>query len=125
MAISVQIYSNANSSSKTITFDFVGDILAPSDVPANASCNSFYFKITAGATQDNNVAFPVKIVRSLSDLVLYKAGSLTTRHQRIINYTNAYPDIRSMIIDYSYDFINGHAANLYGSECTLQRPMKF
>lgn len=121
MAISVSVYSNANSSSRTISFDFVGDILAPDDFPANAACQSFYFKVTASGTQDNNVAFPVKIVRSLSELVLNKVN------QSALNSgsTNAYTDIRSMIIDYAYDYINGHAANVYGSGCTLQRPMKF
>ena len=130
MAITVQVYSNANSATRSITFDFVSDILAPDDAPANASCNAscnaFYFKVTTSAVQDNSVAFPVKIVRSLSDLALYKPGATgVTKHQRIINYTNAYPDIRSMVVDYTYDFINGHTANLYSSECTLQRPMKF
>ena len=41
MAISVQIYSNANSSSKSISFDFVGDILAASDLPANNTSTAF------------------------------------------------------------------------------------
>ena len=128
MAISVQIYSNANASTKTITFEFVGDILAPDDVPANAACQSFYFKITAGATQDNNATYPVKIVRSLGDLALFKPGDATVaRHQTALNSgtTNSYGTIREMIVDYVWDYINGHAANEYGSQCTLQRPMKF
>lgn len=126
MAISVQIYSNANSSSRSINFAFVGDILADSDSPSNAACNAFYFKVTAGGTQDNNAAFPVKIVRSLSDLVLAKNGG-GTKHQSGLNSgsTNNYTDIKSMVIDYTYDYINGHAANAYGSGCTIQRPMKF
>jgi len=126
MAINVSIYSNANSSSRSLTFDFVGDILAPDDIPANASCNAFYFKITASGTQDNNAAFPVKIVRSLSDLALFKNGDATvTRKQRVVNTANAYSDIKSMVVDYTYDLINGHTTDLYGSECTYQAPMKF
>jgi hypothetical protein len=119
MAISVQIYSNANSSSKSISFDFVGDILAASDLPANNTSTAFYFKIIAGGTQDNNASFPVKIVRSMSDLVL------NGQKQRMSNVGTDYTDVRSMIIDYVYDYINGHSANLYSSGCTLQRPMKF
>ena len=121
MTISIQVYSNANSSSRSITFDFLGNILAPDDAPANASCNSFYFTATASGTQDNGVAFPVKIIRSLSELVLNK------NNQSALNggSTNAYSDVRSMIIDYVWDFVNGHAANEYGSGCTRQRPMKF
>jgi hypothetical protein len=119
MSISVQVYSNANSSSKSITFDFVSDILAPTDVAANTSSNAFYFKITAGGTQDNNVAFPVKIVRSLSELVLNK------QKQRINNVATDYDTISEFITDYIYDYINGHTANLYSSGCTAQNPMKF
>ena len=119
MAISVQIYSNANSSSRSISFDFVGDILSPSDVPTNVSCNSYYFKIVSGGTQDNNAAFPARVVRGLDELVLNKTK------QRVVNTANAYSDIRSMIVDYTYDFIHGHTADLYSSGCTLQRPMKF
>ena len=129
MSISVQIYSNANSSSRSVTFDLVGDILASNDpyFPSNASCNSFYFKITANGTQDNNASFPVKIVRSLSDLVLFKSGGGATRHQSALNSgsTNTYSTIKEMVVDYTWDYINGHASNAYGSECTYQGPMKF
>jgi len=128
MAININIYSNANSSSKTVTFDFVGEILAANHPdfnpsPANVASTEYYFKVTTSASQDNNAAYPLKIVRSLSELVL--AGGTVDQHQRMSNYTNAYPDVRSMVIDYVYDYINGHAADLYSSKCSAQRPMKF
>lgn len=124
MAISVTVYSNANSSSKTISFDFVGEILAANTpilapTPANVSSTEYFFKVTCSATQDNSVAFPVKIVRSFSELVL------NGQKQRATNTANAYSDVRSMIVDYVYDYINGHTANLYGSGCSVQNPMKF
>lgn len=119
MAININIYSNANSSSKSISFNFASDILAASDQPANAVSNSFYFKVTTGAKQDDNSSYPVKLVRSLSDLALNK------QKQRINNTSNAYSSIKEMIVDYTYDYINGHSANLYGSECTEQKPMDF
>lgn len=133
MAISVTVYSNANSSSRSLSFDFVGDILAPDDIPANASCNAFYFKITASATQEvSNAAFPVKIVRSLSDLALFKPGDNSVTRKRATNPNlypdgdaNAYSTIKEMVVDYTSDYINGHLANTYSSECILQRPMKF
>ena len=123
MAINVQIYSNVNTSSRSVSFDFVGDVLAADTEtgwsPANASSVEYYFKITSGGTQDNNVAFPAKVSRSLSELVL------NGTKQRANNTSSAYTDIRSMIVDYTYDYINGHAADLYSSGCTAQRPMKF
>jgi len=118
MAININIYSNANSSSKTISFDFVGDILAASDSPIDTTVD-YYFKVTTGARQDNNAAYPLRLVRGLDELVLNK------QKQRIVNTANAYSSIKEMIIDYTWDFINGHSANLYGSSCTLQFPMKF
>lgn len=122
MAISVQIYSNANSSSRTVSFDFVGNILAaPNMTASNAACNAFYFNATASGTQDNGVAFPVKIVRGLDELVLNG-----TKQSALNSYSAAaYADVKSMIVDYVYDFINGHTANEGSSGCTLQRPMKF
>jgi hypothetical protein len=125
MSISVSVYSNANSSSKSISFDFVGDILAPDDVAANASCQSFYFKISASAVQDNNAAYPVKIVRSLSDLALFKPGDATGKVQSASNTGADYTSVKTMIIDYIYDYINGHTANQFSSGCTVQHPMKF
>jgi hypothetical protein len=119
MAINISVYSNANSSSKSISFNFASDILAASDQPANAVSNSFYFKVTAGSTQDNGSSYPVKIIRGLDELVLNK------QKQRMNDTANAYSSIKEMIVDYTYDYINGHSANLYGSECTEQKPMKF
>ena len=119
MSINVNLYSNANSSSKSITFDFVGDILAADDSPANNTSTAYYFKITASGIQDNNVAFPVKIVRSMTDLALNKTK------QRIVDTSAPYSTIKSMVVDYCYDYINGHDAGLYSSGCTSQRPMKF
>jgi len=120
MAVNIQIYSNGNSASKSITFNFVEDVLAPKDASATISPEaSYYFRVTTSAKQTNNVAFPVKIVRGLDELVLNR------QKQRIVNTANAYSTIKEMVVDYTYDFINGHAANLYGSSCTVQRSMKF
>jgi hypothetical protein len=123
MAINVSIYSNANASSKSISFDFVGDVLAANHEapfsPTNAASVEYYFRITTGATQDNNERFPAKIVRRLDELVL------NAQKQRKVNTSNAYSDIKSMIVDYTYDYINGHTADLYSSGVTAQRPMQF
>jgi len=121
MAINIQIYSNANSSSKSISFEFVGDVLSPSTPPyeSNVGATSYYFKATTNAKQDDNVAFPPRVVRGLSELVL--AG----QKQRIVNTANAYSDIRSMVVDYVADYIWGHDADLYSSGVTKQNPMQF
>lgn len=129
MAINVNIYSNANNSTRTIVFDFVGEIMVPSDLLGSPDhCNQYYFKISTSAKQDDNSSYPLKIVRSLDSTPANVASLALNGQVQSMNpaaYTNAYPDIRSMIIDYVYDYVNGHTANQYSSGCTEQKPMKF
>ena len=120
MAVNVSVYSNANGTSRTISFDFVGNVLAANtEIDANAAAVEYYFKITTSARQDNSVAFPAKIVRRLSELVL------NGQKQAATNTAAAYTDIRSMIVDYTYDYIVGHAANKFSSGVSAQNPMQF
>ena len=127
MAITVNIYSNVNTSSKSISIDFVGDVLAANTeiIPLNNVASvEYYFKVTTGAVQDDDAVYPARVVRSLSELVLNPAEP-TKQKQRVVNTNAAYSDIKSMIVDYVYDHINGHGADLYSSGVTAQRPMKF
>jgi len=105
----------------------VGEVMVPDDwtVDPNA-CNQYYFKITSSARQDNNAVYPVKIVRSLGATPANVASlALNGKVQSRTNTAGAYSDIRAMIEDYVYDFINGHTADKFSSGCTEQRPMKF
>ena len=120
MAINVNIYSNANSSSRSVSFDFMGDVLATNDATGDWTAdNDYYFKITTGGRQDDNSSIPVKVVRALDDL------ALNGQRQSYNNTTSAYGDIRAMVVDYTYDAINGHTQDQYGSGVAEQRPMKF
>ena len=121
MSVNVSIYSNANSSSKSVTVDFVGDVLVASTGDSNAAGVEYYFKMTTGARQDNLAVYPVRVARSLSELVL------NGNNQSALNSgsANAYSDIKSMVIDYIYDYINGHAADAYSSGVDGQNPMQF
>ena len=121
MAVNISIYSNANTSTRSVTVDFVGDVLA--EDTANAASwtadYEYYFKLTTGAQQDNNQSYPAKIVRALSDL------ALNGQKQSASNVGTDYADVHSMIVDYTYDYIYGHTADQYASGVTEQRPMKF
>lgn len=119
MAISVNIYSNANNSTKTVTFDFVGEVMVASDIVTPNPCNQYYFKITTSAKQDDGSSYSLKMVRDLSELALN--GNVQSR----ANTTDAYGNVKSMVIDYLFDAVNGHTADQYLSGCTEQRPMKF
>jgi hypothetical protein len=119
MAITIPIYSNVNALSRSITVDFVGDILA-ADSKANVSSTNktYYFKFTTGARDTDGIAFDPKLSLGLSDLALggVKQSSSDT--------ANAYADVSSMVIDYTYDFIYGHTANQYSSGVAEQKPMQ-
>lgn len=120
MGININVYSNANASSKAVAFEFYGDVFAGSKetLGSNTAAVEYYIKVTTGARQTDNSAIPIKIIKSFDDLALGTKQSAS-------NTANAYGDIRSMVIDYVYDAVNGHEANQFESGCTSQLPMKF
>jgi hypothetical protein len=119
MAVNISIYSNANSSSKTVTVDFIGDVLASSNVSAITGNMDYFFKFTTGARTDINETLPTRVTTKLSDLVLNK------QKQRANNFANAYTSVKTMIVDYVYDYIYGHSAGQWGTTVRKQDPMGF
>lgn len=119
MAVNIAIYSNANSTSKSISVDFEGEILAASNATSYTTDIDYFFKFNTGARTDDNIALGVKLNLGLSDLVLNGA------YQSAENSSNAYSDITDMITDVVYDYVHGHTANQYGSGVTVQGPMQF
>jgi len=119
MAINFNIYSPSNASTKTVVVDFVADYLA-SNSGVSAS-TKYFFKFTTSARKTDNSRYDVRIVEALDDLVLDKG----VKKQRITNTAAAYTDIKSMIMDYIYDYVQGHDAGEYGTTVTEQLPMKF
>jgi len=129
MAINVTVYSNSNSASKTISFDFVGEVMVPSNwLNTPDPCNQYYFKVTTSARQDNNAVYPLKIVRSLGATPANVASLALNGVKRSSQYPDcatAYNTISELITDYVYDYVVGHTADQYSSGCTAQAPMKF
>jgi len=97
--------------------DFVGDIVAVGN--SVSACKEHFIKLTTSARDTDNHTLPANIVTGLSDL------ALNGNKQSRFNLSNAYPDIKSMVVDYVYDYINGHTANQWGSGVSEQKPMKF
>ena len=118
MAINVPIYSNVNTVSTAISVDLVGDILA-ADNKANVSsaCSTYYFKFTMGRRDVDGNAIPAKLCLGLSDL------ALNGNKQSATNTANAYADIKSMVVDYTYDMMYGHTADQYSSGVRAQAAM--
>lgn len=120
MAISIAIYSNANSSSKSISVGFEGDIVASSNVSAVVDTGiDYFFKFSTGAKSTDNVALPVKLNLGLSDLALNGVK------QSAADSNVAYSTITDMITDVIYDYVNGHTADQYSSGVTAQSQMQF
>jgi hypothetical protein len=118
MAISLGLYSNGNTSSRTIAVDFVADFLASSSNGVSEQ-TKYFFRFNTSARDEDGNRYGIRVSESLSDLVL------NGEKQRISNTAAEYTDIKTMIVDYTYDYIYGHAAGLYGTSVTEQKPMKF
>lgn len=119
MSVTATIYSNANTTSATVTVDFVGDVLVQKYGPGTSSEVDYYFKFTTGSRDTSNVALPVKTVLRLTDL------ALNSNVQSEANTTSAYANVNAMVNDYVYDYVHGHTANQYLSGCSAQKPLKF
>jgi len=118
MAINVTAYSIETKASRSITIEFVNEFLASEKLGVSDS-PKFFFKISNwGTTQDNEI-YPVKVVEGLNDLVL------NGEKQRMTDTDTNYTDIKSMIVDYVYDYIHGHSAMQWGANVSEQKPMKF
>lgn len=118
MAVNVQIYGNVSGRQQSVTVDFVGDVLVANDDPF-ANDIEYYFKFTTAARSTDGSSLGTKISRSLDDLVLNSVK------QSAVNTANAYSDVNSMVVDYLYDYINGHTDDQYSSGVTEQLPMNF
>jgi hypothetical protein len=119
MAINLSIYSNAYNTTKTVAVDFIAEIVAIEEDVTVDDTNRYFFKFTTAARDTNNTTYPARIVQNLSDLALNKTKQSAT------DTANAYSSIKTMIIDYVYDYIHGHVADQFSSGCKLKAPMKF
>lgn len=118
MAINIDIYSNANAVTKTITVDFFADLLSDyTTIPAVDLV--YYFKLSTSARDTSNLTYGPRIVKALSDLALNKAK------QSASNTAAAYTTIDAMVQDYVFDYITGHVTNQYNSGVEVKAPMKF
>lgn len=127
MAINISIYSNGNSTSKAVSVDFVSDVLASSNDASFTSTQRHFFKFNTTAKDDNNVAYQVRITESPSDLALDRTrwASWDAANAAGVAVTDPYPDIKTMVFDYVYDWVNGRTTNQNGSGCTARPQMKF
>ena len=116
MAVNITIHNSTTGTSRNITVDFIGGVL--SDTPANA-CDEYYFKFSTSSTSTGGTVLPTKIVKNFTNFPL--AGLSRSITCSGVAYTN----IKDMINDYVYDFINGHTANQCATGTSVQLPMQF
>ena len=118
MAINLGIYSNGNASSKTLSVDFVADMLASSSNGVSDQ-TKYFFKFTTSATDTDGNKYGARVSESLSDLALNK------EKQRVSNVATEYGNVHSMIVDYMYDYVHGHDEEQWATNVREQKPMKF
>jgi len=114
----ISIYNNANATTRTITVDIFADLWSQTVTNTSSQEMVYYFKFITSATQTDGTKYIPVQVTGLSDLALNGVKQSAT------NTSAPYASIDAMIEDYTYDFIEGHTANQFGSGCKAQLPMK-
>lgn len=121
MAINVTVYSNGNSSSKTINVDFACELLSSSYAPLDNQIK-YFFKISTTAKDTSNATyFPAKVLKGLGGANLALNGT----KQAVSNTAADYSTITELIEDHIYDMVTGHEANKNNSGVSYRPPMKF
>jgi hypothetical protein len=118
MAVTYRIYDETANTTKSVSVDFVGNILAAS-AGSFVSELSYYFRVRASARDTDGNALPEILVMSLDEL------SLNGVKQRRTDTAVAYININDMVEDYLYDYVNGHTADLHSSGVAERAPMQF
>jgi hypothetical protein len=118
MAVTYRIYDETAQTTKSVSVDFLGNILAQS-AGSFISEVTYYFRIRSSARDTNGVQLPELLIMSLDELALNGVK------QRRTDTAAAYTDINDMIEDYLYDYVNGHSADLHSSGVAERAPMQF
>ncbi len=118
MAINLEIYSNANAVTRSVTVDFFADLLSDSATAASDQI-VYYLKISTSARDTSNLPYNIKIVKGLGDLALNRIK------QSANDSSNDYSSIDEMIKDYVYDYVHGHTIDQFSSGVAAKAPMKF
>ena len=118
MAVNFKILDNDSGITRNISVDFLGNILA-ADTGVTAGSNSYYFSFSTGARDTDGNVIHNELSLSLDELVLNGVK------QRRTDTASSYTSITDMVEDYLYDFVNGHAEDLYSSGVSERLPMQF
>ena len=120
MAVTTSVYDPTTGSTKSVSIELKGEHVAPV-YRGNVLTSSYtyYLEMSTSAVDTDGTTLPTKVLTGLDKLALNETK------QRIVNTSNNYSDIHTMIGDFVYDYINGHAADLYSSGVTEQKPMDF
>jgi hypothetical protein len=118
MSVNVQIYNNVNNVSTSITIDFETAILPDGNTVTTTEYDA-YFSFVTSALDEGGEGYPVKIIKNLSTL------ALNNNVRSSSNSSVAYGNVHAMVVDYLYDYINGHTANQYASGVDEKLPMRF
>lgn len=127
MAINISIYSNGNSSSRTVAVDFLTEVLSSSNANSFSSTQQHFFKFSSTARDEDGDIFHVRLVENEDQLALNDQtwASANAASDAGVAVTDPYPSIKTMIYDYVYDWVNGRDSNQNGSGVTARAKMDF
>lgn len=97
MAVNIDIYSETEESTKRVTFDVNGNVLAPSGSGSSTTEVEYYFVLTTVARDTSNNTIPAKVVQDLSTSPTGAVVAYTT----ITDMVDAYTKWFSEQIDFS------------------------
>ena len=123
MSITIEAYSLANTSSRSISVDFACEVLSSSFQSGYNVDQQYFFKFTTTAVDQNGQTYPPRIVTGLD--ATSGALALAGQKQSASNTAAAYTDIRALVYDYAYDYFNGHTAGQFATNVAAKAPMKF
>jgi len=98
MAVNIDIYSETEESTKRVTFDVSGNVLAPSSPTVTSTTEvEYYFVLTTTARDSSNLSIPAKVVENL--IVDPDGGAAV--YSTITDMVDAYTKWFSEQIDFS------------------------
>lgn len=118
MAIKISIFTAPDSNTQIINLDFVATQVAVEDDPTASPEYRYFLKFTTTARDTDDLSYTPRIVETMSDLVLNKTKKSTS------NDGTPYTGFNDLVLDYLWDYMQGHTANQYSSGVAYKAPLK-
>ena len=118
MSLKIPIFTPEDNSTINLVADFVISPATLSNDPTADWAPRAFIKITTSARDTDGLTYDPRVVGDLITPVL------NGQKQRYTDTSDPYPTINDMFNDYIYDYMEGHAADLYSSGVAYKAPLQ-